>query len=73
MDLGARIDGWRKARGMTQLELAKRAGRSRAAISYYVRGQETPSHKALCDIVDALGLTMERFYGRIPKAKRAAA
>lgn len=35
--------------------------------------RNVPSTRNLAKIVGALGITMERFYGRVPKAKKAAA
>lgn len=76
MDLGARIAAWRRVRGLTQSQLADATSLSRAAICQ-IEGagkyKSNPSQESLAAIVDALGLTMERFYGRVPKGKRAAA
>ena len=41
--------------GMTQQELARRAGTSQAAISAYESGLRSPSVDTLCRIVDAAG------------------
>lgn len=81
MNLGARIRSWRERKAWNQAQLADAAGLSRAAICQYEGGKGTPSQNALAMIVDALGLTMEQFYGAIPTtptkktkaAKRAVA
>jgi transcriptional regulator with XRE-family HTH domain len=75
MDLGKRIASWREVKGLSRQALAKRVGVSAAAV-YQWEGsgghQTSPSMSHLEAVVEALGLTMERFYGRIPKGKRAA-
>jgi transcriptional regulator with XRE-family HTH domain len=75
MDLAARIAAWRKARNLTQAGLAKMVGVTRAAVSQWEGAgekQTEPSQESLRAVVDALGLTMERFYGRVPTTKKAA-
>lgn len=75
MDLGARIAAWRKNRGLTQRELAEAIGVTAAAV-YQWEGtgdsHTTPSQGNLEKVVGVLGLTMERFYGAIPKVKAKA-
>ena len=73
MDLGTRIAQWRRARGLTQRDLANAVGVSVSAVSYWESNTHPPSQKHLDAIVRALGLTMERFYGRIPTVKVKAA
>lgn len=78
MDLGTRIRSWRASRGYTQGELAKLAGVSVAAVCLWEgtgKRQNSPSQKHLDKVVKGLGLTLEKFYGKVPKpskAKRAA-
>lgn len=73
MDLGSRITAWRKQRDLTQVELAERAGVSPSAICQWEspKYKAAPSQASLEAIVAALGLTMERFYGRVPRARAA--
>lgn len=75
LDVGKRIAAWRAAKGWTQQQLAEAVGVTHAAV-YQWEGTNgyhaTPSLESLGKIVDALGITMERFYGRIPKAKAAS-
>lgn len=72
MDVGERIALWRKARGLTQQQLAKEVGVTPAAIYQWEgtgESKTSPSVANLEAVVEALGLTMERFFGRIPGAK----
>lgn len=78
MDLGSRISAWLRVKGMTQMALAAAIGVSRAAVSNWCTGVNTPSHAHLQAVVAALGVTLPEFYGAIPavaeesKAKPAA-
>lgn len=71
MELGERISSWRRAKKLTQRQVAERADLAVSSVSQIEGGKQTPSQKALAAIVEALGLTMAEFYGRVPK--RAAA
>lgn len=79
MEIGARIAAWRAAKGMTRQAFAKAVGVTVAAV-YQWEGEgksanhhTTPTLESLDKIVDALGLTIVQFYGRIPTAKKAKA
>ena len=48
----------RKARSMTQTELAERVGVLQKDISRYERGQHVPSIQMLKDIAEVLGVTV---------------
>lgn len=75
MDLSERIAAWRKAKGMSQRDLAKAVGVSVAAVYQWEgtgESKTSPSQVHLELVVEALGLTMERFYGRTPKARAAS-
>ncbi len=72
MTLGSRIAAWRKAKGYSQGGLADAVGVTRAAVSQWEDSQTSPSQPHLETVVKEFGLTMERFYGPIPKAKKAA-
>lgn len=55
---------------MSQNQLAQAIGVTRAAIFQWEGCGKTctaPTHENLEKLVEVLGLTMERFYGRIPK------
>lgn len=72
MELSIRIAKWRKARGLSQSALAEAAGITVSAISHIERGRANPSQPVLNAIVDRLGLSMEKFYGRTPRTRAAA-
>ncbi len=60
--IGARLKAAREARGiMTAAELAKRVGVTRAAISQYERGDQSPSPDVLASISDVLKLPSQHF------------
>jgi transcriptional regulator with XRE-family HTH domain len=69
MELSHRIATWRKVRGLTQTDLAKAAGVTTSAVSLYESGKARPSVAVLDSIVERLGLTMAKFYGRVPRAE----
>jgi transcriptional regulator with XRE-family HTH domain len=70
MTVGQRIAAWRKVRDVSQRELAAAIGVTQGAIAQWESGGKTmPSIEKLEKAVAALGLTMERFYGRVPKVK----
>lgn len=69
MDLSSRISSWRKFKGLTHRELAEKIGVSAAAVYQWEgtgESKTSPSQANLEALVDALGLTMERFYGKVP-------
>lgn len=57
---------------MTQRALAEAAGVTISAVSLWESGGTTPSQDHLAKVVEALGLTMARFYGRVPRRREAA-
>ena len=61
--IGARINYMIQAIGITQKELASRAGITEAAISRYISGERVPRALALAGIAKALGTTMEELMG----------
>lgn len=71
-DLPERIAAWREHRKLTPGELAKKIGVTAAAV-YQWEGtgdsQTVPSTMHLHALVEALDLTMARFYGALPVAK----
>lgn len=58
MEVGKKIKRFRTAFGLSQKELAQRAGMSEPAIRNYELGNRTPSEKQLKKIADALGISM---------------
>ena len=73
--LGCRIKTWRTAKGLTQRQLAKKIGISTTAVHYWEREdglRTSPKERHLTAAVAAFGISMERFYGRLPKVKARA-
>ena len=62
--LGDRIYHLRKKAGLTQKQLAKKAGLSYRAISTYELDQVSPSSKAAQKLADALDATLEELLGK---------
>jgi transcriptional regulator with XRE-family HTH domain len=77
MDLGERIALWRKHKGLTQQQLAEAVGVTVGAVYQWEgcgddrKHHTAPSVANLEKLVAALGLTMGRFYGRLPRERRA--
>lgn len=73
MDLPIRIAAWRSLRGLPMRVLAEACDVTVSAVSHWESGKATPSPKHLATIVvDVFGITMQRFYGRIPRLRGAA-
>ena len=58
---------WQK--GMTQKELAKKAGVTNSAISHYVNAVQCPHSTVLFLIADALDVSMDYLFGRTDNPK----
>src|SRR5215471_10327651 len=56
--LGVRLREWRAARGMSQLDLALRAGFSSRHVSFIETGRTHPSRQALLDLAEALDVPL---------------
>lgn len=54
-----RLCGLLKSSGMSQKDLAQKAGVTESAVSHYVKGDRTPRANALSRIADALGTTSD--------------
>jgi transcriptional regulator with XRE-family HTH domain len=55
MDVAATVRGARRAAGLTQAELATRAGTSQATLSAYENGRKEPSVQTLARLLAATG------------------
>ena len=82
MTIGQRIAAWRELKGLSLQDLADAADVTAPAVYQWENGlkrdgerrQEIkPSLDKLEKVVARLGITMERFYGRIPKTRKDAA
>lgn len=56
---------------MTLKQLGVAIGVTAGAVCQWEKSLARPSQRSLEALVAALGLTMERFYGRVPKARAA--
>ncbi len=75
IDIGERISLWRTAKGLSRQELADAVGVTVAAVYHWEATDESkaiPSTQSLEKIAAAFGVSMERFYGRVPKASKSA-
>lgn len=61
MTLGKRIKAERQKAGMSQKDLAERAGTSAAMIGHYETGYRRPKYDTLSKIATALGISYEEF------------
>ena len=61
--LGERISELLEAKGMTQRELADRAGVTEVSMSRYISGDRTPRAAILSNMANALGTTSEYLLG----------
>lgn len=69
MELGTRLAAWRKHRGLKQRHVADVADVGVTTVSMWENGHAAPKHAHLVAVVDLFGITMERFYGRLPKVR----
>jgi transcriptional regulator with XRE-family HTH domain len=62
-NVGQNIRKYRKALGLTQIDLAKKLGLTQALITNYERGLHNPPTAKLPDIAKALNVPLEALYG----------
>src|SRR5208283_720066 len=68
---GERMQAIRKARGLTQVQLAEAAGTTQRAISYYETEAGFPPSPAVIDLARALKVTTDELLGlKPPKVER---
>lgn len=65
--LSVRMEELLKSRGITQKELARRAGVTEAAISHYIKGDRTPRSSVLSRIAIVLSTTSDYLMEGIPQ------
>jgi transcriptional regulator with XRE-family HTH domain len=63
MTLGENIKKYRKAIGLTQVELAHVLGTTQKVITNYECGLNNPLAAAIPDIANALGISIDELYG----------
>ena len=69
--IGDAIAQARAEKGLTQSELAERAGTSQSAISQIEKGERTPSFATATQIAAALGVSMADLLGVVPSGLAA--
>jgi transcriptional regulator with XRE-family HTH domain len=67
MELSNRISGWRRAKGLSQREVAEAVEVGVPAVSMWESGKTSPTQQNLERLVAFYGLTMAEFYGRVPR------
>lgn len=65
MDIGGRLKAKREERGMSQRDLAGRAGLTNAAISLIEQNKSSPSVASLKRLLDAIPMTMSEFFSEV--------
>ena len=70
---GNRLRLARRARGLSQQQLADVAGMSRQAVSLWESGESDPSLRAAFALASALGMTIEELFGPGERAAPVAA
>ena len=68
MDIGGRLRAIREGRGMSQRDLAGRAGLTSAAISMIEQNKSSPSVASLKSLLDAIQMTMSEFFAEVEEA-----
>lgn len=71
--IGEKIRALREARGMTQFQLASRAGVRPEAISMAELGKATPRTQTLASVAEALGVALVEILGSEPKQDSSVA
>lgn len=65
VEIGGRLRAVREARGMSQRDLASRAGLTNGAISLIEQNKSSPSVASLKRLLDALPMTMSEFFSEV--------
>ena len=65
MDVGSRLKAARKSKGLSQRDLAERAGMTSGAISLIEQNKSSPSVASLKRLLDAVSMTMSEFFSDI--------
>ena len=68
MDIGGRLKAVREARGLTQRDLAARAGLTNGAISLIEQNKSSPSVASLKRLLDAIPMTLSDFFSEVEDA-----
>ena len=65
MDIGGRLKSVRETRGLSQRDLAGRAGLTNGAISLIEQNKSSPSVASLKRLLDAIPMTMSEFFSEV--------
>ncbi|TDT74894.1 XRE family transcriptional regulator [Litoreibacter halocynthiae] len=72
MDIGKRLQALRKARGLSQRELAYRAGLTNGTISLIEQNKTSPSVASLKSLLDAIPMSIAEFFANIEQEQQAS-
>lgn len=67
--IGERIRKWRRWAGLSQGAVAEELEITPAAVSYWETGKACPRERNVERFADLLGISMERFYGAVPRSR----
>ena len=65
MSFADQLRKWRKAKGLTQLQLAQKLGRTQGVIAHYEKGIRKPDLDVVPEIARILGVAVEALYGLV--------
>jgi transcriptional regulator with XRE-family HTH domain len=68
LDIGERLRSVRELNGMSQRELARRAGVPNSSVSMIEQGRVSPSVETLTRLLDAIPITLAHFFSDKPAA-----
>jgi len=71
MHIGSRISSWIKWSGVSQRRVAALIGVTPSAITNWKKGTSRPSAFHVEAVASALGVSMSRFYGALPRERGA--
>lgn len=66
-----RVRAWRTAAGLSGSQLAEAVGVGRAAVAHWEGGRHAPRQEHLEAVARTCGVSLEKFYGPLPKKKVA--
>jgi transcriptional regulator with XRE-family HTH domain len=69
VELNERIEAWRTWAGLNKTELARKIGVHMESVIQWENGATTPKSSNLEKIAAACGISMGRFWGRVPGKK----
>jgi transcriptional regulator with XRE-family HTH domain len=68
VEIGGRLRAMREARGLSQRDLAGRAGMTNGAISLIEQNKSSPSVASLKRLLDAIPMTLSEFFAEVEEA-----